>query len=182
MTCQYTSTFAQRKCCLALLCASLLSCNLKSSKGSPPAPLPQVLPVASLLSAGTCYNAPSIRGSEVCGFRTMHRIVPELIIDSYRAGRLSGHFHAAGMFVDLSGFSIITDVLMRDRQRGAEQLSALMYSVFEPVVRVIFEQGGMVLGFAGDAMTAVATAESSSGSRFGPPTPAKSVVVRSLTR
>ncbi len=85
----------------------------------------------------------------------MHRIVPDLITESYRAGRRRGTFQAAGIFVDLSGFSTITDVLMRDRQHGAEQLSSLMYSVFEPLVRAIFEHGGLILGFAGDAITAV---------------------------
>ncbi len=85
----------------------------------------------------------------------MHRIVPDFVIENYRAGRRRGTFRATGMFVDLSGFSTITDVLMRDRQHGAEQLSALLYSVFEPVVRAIFEHGGIILGFAGDALTAV---------------------------
>lgn len=85
----------------------------------------------------------------------MHRIVPEIVIENYRAGRRRGRFEAAALFVDISGFSVITDVLMHDRQAGAERLSVLMRSVFEPVVAAIFEHGGAIVGFAGDAITAV---------------------------
>ena len=42
----------------------------------------------------------------------MHRMVPELIIENYRAGRRRGSFPAAGLFIDLTDFSTITDVLM----------------------------------------------------------------------
>jgi class 3 adenylate cyclase/tetratricopeptide (TPR) repeat protein len=85
----------------------------------------------------------------------MHRIVPELIIENYRAGRRRGNFQAAGMFIDLSGFSTITDVLMKDERRGAEELTGLMYSVFDPLVKGVFEYGGKIVGFAGDGITAV---------------------------
>jgi predicted ATPase/class 3 adenylate cyclase len=85
----------------------------------------------------------------------MHRIVPQFIIENYRAGRRRGEFQAASMFIDLSGFSTITDVLMLDGQRGAEELTGLMYSVFDPLVKGVFEYGGRIVGFAGDGITAV---------------------------
>ena len=59
------------------------------------------------------------------------------------------------MFIDLSGFSTITDVLMKDERRGAEELTGLMYSVFDPLVKGVFEYGGKIVGFAGDGITAV---------------------------
>lgn len=59
----------------------------------------------------------------------MHRVVPELIIENYRAGRFRGEFAAIGMFLDLSGFSNMTDTLMQHGQHGAEVLAGLMHGV-----------------------------------------------------
>ena len=85
----------------------------------------------------------------------MHRVVPELILENYRAGRFSGEFPAAGMFLDLSGFSKMTDTLMQHGQHGAEVLASLMYGVFDPLVRNIFEYGGRIVSFAGDGIMAL---------------------------
>jgi hypothetical protein len=49
----------------------------------------------------------------------MHRLMPDFILDEYAAGRMSGDFEAAAMFVDVSGFSAITDTLMQHGQHGA---------------------------------------------------------------
>jgi class 3 adenylate cyclase/tetratricopeptide (TPR) repeat protein len=85
----------------------------------------------------------------------MHRIVPELVIENYRAGRYSGEFPAVGMFLDLSGFSTMTDALMQHGQHGAEVLAGLMHGVFDPLVESIFAYGGKIVGFAGDGIMAL---------------------------
>lgn len=85
----------------------------------------------------------------------MHRIVPELIIENYRAGCFSGEFPAVGMFLDLSGFSTMTDTLVQHGQHGAEVLAGLMHGVFDPLVESIFEYGGKIVGFAGDGIMAL---------------------------
>src|SRR5215207_6358116 len=85
----------------------------------------------------------------------MHRVVPELIIENYRAGRYSGEFPAVGMFLDLSGFSTMTDTLMQHGQHGAEVLAGLMHGVFDPLVESIFDYGGKIIGFAGDGLMAL---------------------------
>ena len=85
----------------------------------------------------------------------MHRVVPELIIENYRAGKYSGEFPAVGMFLDLSGFSTMTDALMQHGQHGAEVLANLMHSVFDPLVESIFDYGGKIVGFAGDGIMAL---------------------------
>src|SRR6266498_3370751 len=90
----------------------------------------------------------------------MHRIVPELIIENYRAGCYSGEFPAVGMFLDLSGFSTMTDTLMQHGQHGAEVLAGLMHGVFDPLVESIFEYGGKIVGFAGDGIMALCPIES----------------------
>ncbi len=85
----------------------------------------------------------------------MHRVVPELIVEKYRAGIFNGEFPAVGMFLDLSGFSTMTDTLMQHGQHGAEVLANLMHSVFDPLVESIFNHGGKIVGFAGDGIMAL---------------------------
>ena len=85
----------------------------------------------------------------------MHRIVPDLIIENYRAQNYHGSFRAVGMFLDLSGFSTLTDTLMKQGQYGAESLVGLMHNIFDPVVTSIFEHGGRIVGFAGDGIMAL---------------------------
>ena len=91
----------------------------------------------------TCYNL------------SMHRVVPELIVENYRAGFYRGEFPAVGMFLDLSGFSAMTDALMQHGQHGAEALAGLMHSVFDPLVESVFDYGGKIVGFAGDGIMAL---------------------------
>jgi predicted ATPase/class 3 adenylate cyclase len=90
----------------------------------------------------------------------MHRVVPEIIVENYRAGRYRGEFPAVGMFLDLSGFSNMTDTLMQHGQHGAEVLAGLMHGVFDPLVASIFEYGGKIVGFAGDGIMALYPIES----------------------
>ncbi|HSK89663.1 MAG TPA: adenylate/guanylate cyclase domain-containing protein, partial [Anaerolineales bacterium] len=90
----------------------------------------------------------------------MHRVVPELIVENYRVGCYSGEFPAVGMFLDLSGFSTMTDVLMQHGQHGAEVLAGLMHGVFDPLVESVFDYGGKIIGFAGDGVMALFPVES----------------------
>lgn len=85
----------------------------------------------------------------------MHRVVPDLIIENYRAGCFNGVLRAVGMFLDLSGFSAMTDSLMQHGQRGAEVLTSLMRGVFDPLVRSILDYGGHIVSFAGDGILAL---------------------------
>lgn len=85
----------------------------------------------------------------------MHRIVPELIVENYRNDQFQGEFPALGMFLDLSGFSKMTDSLMQHGQHGAEVLAGLMHGVFDPLVESIFGHGGKIVSFAGDGILAL---------------------------
>lgn len=91
----------------------------------------------------------------------MHRVVPELIIENCREGLYRGEFPAVGMFLDLSGFSTMTDALMQHGQHGAEVLANLMHGVFDPLVESIFNYGGKIVGFAGDGIMALYPVEGS---------------------
>ena len=59
------------------------------------------------------------------------------------------------MFVDLSGFTPLTETLMREGSRGAEELSLILNEIFSPLVSQVYSRGGFIPYFAGDAFTAV---------------------------
>lgn len=85
----------------------------------------------------------------------MKNLVPYFILQRYAKKEYHGHFHAVGLFVDLSGFTVTTETLLQHGQQGAEDLAGIMRSVFTPLVQSIYEHGGMITGFAGDAFTAL---------------------------
>ncbi len=92
-----------------------------------------------------------------------HQLVPDFIFEKYRAGETNGFFQGAALFVDLSGFSTMTDALSTQGTHGAEVLADMMRVVFEPLVNAVYEQGGFVIGYAGDAFNAIFPAEQDSG-------------------
>jgi class 3 adenylate cyclase/tetratricopeptide (TPR) repeat protein len=85
----------------------------------------------------------------------VHRIVPELIIENFRAGRHRGNFAAASLFLDIHGFSSMTDTLMGQGRDGAEVLADTMRLVFDPMAEAIFGHGGWIVGYAGDSVSAL---------------------------
>jgi class 3 adenylate cyclase/tetratricopeptide (TPR) repeat protein len=94
----------------------------------------------------------------------VHRIVPDLIIENYRTGNYRGSMRAAGMFLDISGFSGMTDALMQHGEHGPEVLAEMMRAVFDPIVSAIFAQGGIIVGYAGDAISALYPVEADDAS------------------
>ena len=85
----------------------------------------------------------------------MHRLIPPFILDRYAAGEFHGSFPAVGLFVDISGFSAMTDALMMHGQEGAEVLANILRSVLDPLIDSVYAQGGFVASSAGDAITAL---------------------------
>ena len=85
----------------------------------------------------------------------MHRLVPDFILHKFAHSQTSGTMQAAALFVDLSGFSVITDALLAHGQHGAEVLSHLMQEVFAPQIAAVYAQSGFVATMAGDAYTAL---------------------------
>jgi class 3 adenylate cyclase/tetratricopeptide (TPR) repeat protein len=85
----------------------------------------------------------------------VHRVIPQLIMENYREGRFSGEFPAVALFLDLSGFSTMTDALMKHGQHGSEVLAGLMHGVFDPLVESIFAYSGKIVSFAGDGIMAL---------------------------
>ncbi len=91
----------------------------------------------------------------------MKNLIPHYIQEQYLKGQSHGHVKAYTLFVDLSGFTPLTQALMREGNRGAEQLTNVLNEIFEPLVSLVYNNGGFIPYYAGDAFTAVFPAEQS---------------------
>ncbi len=68
---------------------------------------------------------------------------------------MQGKLEACTMFIDLSGFTRLTDTLMQKGPEGAEELSYALNHIFQPTVALVYAQGGFIPYFAGDSFTAI---------------------------
>lgn len=83
------------------------------------------------------------------------QLVPRLIYDHFSQDTFFGSFEAVTLFIDMSGFTPLTETLLQHRRDGAEALSQALYSVFAPCVREVYARGGFISTYAGDAFTAI---------------------------
>ncbi len=84
-----------------------------------------------------------------------YNLVPQFIHEKYQAGFTTGQIKAVALFMDISGFTAMTESFMQHGKVGAEELAQIINTIFDPIIRAIYERGGFVTGFAGDALTAV---------------------------
>ncbi|MCB0566772.1 MAG: hypothetical protein KDD01_20580, partial [Phaeodactylibacter sp.] len=68
----------------------------------------------------------------------MKNLIPHFIQEQYLDGNTHGRIEAYTLFFDLSGFTTLTEALMRQGTRGAEQLSNVLNDIFEPLVRMVY--------------------------------------------
>ncbi|MBD3286061.1 AAA family ATPase, partial [candidate division WOR-3 bacterium] len=85
----------------------------------------------------------------------MKNLIPGFIHNQYKKDVFYGSFDAATMFVDISGFTSITEKLMGYGKRGAETLSFVVNRIFNVVIDTIYSKGGYISSFAGDSFTAI---------------------------
>ncbi len=62
-------------------------------------------------------------------------------------------FEAVVLFADVSGFTNISEALAATGKTGAEELTRILNSYFEPMIALIQSYGGIIGKFGGDAMT-----------------------------
>lgn len=89
----------------------------------------------------------------------IHRLTPQFILEHVQAGENHGRFTAVVLFMDTFGFSRLTAALMTHGKVGAEILSDLLTAVFAPLIEYVYQHGGYIAGFAGDAFKAIFPAE-----------------------
>ncbi len=85
----------------------------------------------------------------------MYNLIPNFIVDRFNKNELTGTFQTATMFIDISGFTQMTRELMSHGKEGAEVLNDILNNVFKPVINAVYENGGDITSFEGDAFTAV---------------------------
>ncbi|TAK40540.1 MAG: adenylate/guanylate cyclase domain-containing protein, partial [Saprospiraceae bacterium] len=89
----------------------------------------------------------------------MKNLIPHFIQQKFLANEWHGNFDACTMFVDMSGFTWLTETLMQQGREGAERLSEILNAIFEPMVGMVYEHGGFIPYFAGDAFIAIFSLE-----------------------
>ncbi len=82
-------------------------------------------------------------------------LIPALITHHLANGQLTGTFSAAGLYLDLSGFTSLTESLIEYGTDGVETLTMTVEALFAPLIESTFDHGGFIAGFAGDAFSAL---------------------------
>ncbi len=85
----------------------------------------------------------------------MRQLVPWFVRQQSQQGVREGQFPAAALFVDISGYTALTETLMQHQKDGAEVLSEALGVTFGALVKVIHDHAGIISLFAGDAVTAI---------------------------
>ena len=85
----------------------------------------------------------------------MKYLIPHFIQEKFDENELHGSISACALFLDLSGFTPLTEALMNKGNSGAEELSVILNDIFGPLVHIVYARGGFVPYFAGDAFTAI---------------------------
>ena len=85
----------------------------------------------------------------------MLNLVPIFILKNYNNKIFHGNFKAVTLFQDISGFTAMTEKLMKQGKVGAEILSFIINQLFEILISIIYKNGGFISTFAGDAFTAI---------------------------
>ena len=72
-----------------------------------------------------------------------------------RGEDLPDRTEGAALFADVSGFTPLTEALVRElgRQRGAEELTRFLNLVYDALIDELHRFGGSAIAFAGDAIT-----------------------------
>ena len=85
----------------------------------------------------------------------MNNLIPYFIHEKLHKGESSGSMDAAALFLDISGFTGLTESLMQHGKEGAEILSNIINRLFTLPIQTIYSNSGFITTFAGDAFTAI---------------------------
>ncbi len=85
----------------------------------------------------------------------MHHLNSYFILEQFERGLQHGRFSAVTLFLDISGFTHTTETLMTHGQQGAELLANIISNIFDPLVQFVYQHGGDITHFAGDAFQVI---------------------------
>lgn len=82
-------------------------------------------------------------------------LIPSFIHERMQDFQSHGSMPAYVIFIDLSGFTPLTETLMDQGASGVEALTGILNEIFEPLVAMVYSRGGIIPYFAGDAFLGV---------------------------
>ena len=85
--------------------------------------------------------------------------VPRFLLDRIAAGQERGTAQAAALYVDLAGFTPMSEALSAHGSHGAELVAEIVDGTFNPIVAAVHAYGGSIVNSAGDALLAIFTGE-----------------------
>jgi len=85
----------------------------------------------------------------------MHNLIPHFIHEHFSRGERAGGFAAATLFIDVTGFTRLTETLLQHGKDGAETLTDALNRVFNPLVGEVYARDGWIAAFVGDAFLAL---------------------------
>lgn len=85
----------------------------------------------------------------------MADLIPDFILNARETGITKGNFRSCCMFIDISGFTKMTNRLIKYQKDGAETISNIIDEVFSHSIDEVYKAGGFVSSFAGDAFMAI---------------------------
>ena len=96
----------------------------------------------------------------------MKKIIPDFILRQYANNKFKGNFKAVVMFLDISGFTPMTEEVMKNGKEGVEILSDIISNIFSPAIEIVHTYGGFISTFAGDAFTALFPLDETKNNKF----------------
>jgi class 3 adenylate cyclase len=94
----------------------------------------------------------------------MQNFIPDFVEAQYASGRSTGTLKATALFVDISGFTPLTERAFKMGDAGAEVISRELTKLFDPMVDAVHSRGGFIAAFAGDAFMAIFPEKAKDGS------------------
>ncbi|MBN1150822.1 tetratricopeptide repeat protein [candidate division WOR-3 bacterium] len=85
----------------------------------------------------------------------MNNFLPVFISEKFSKNELNGKTRGSALFVDLGGFTKMTEMFFRKGDKGAEEISKQLLWIFDLPVKAVHGYRGHITTFAGDAFTAI---------------------------
>jgi len=85
----------------------------------------------------------------------MKNLTPKFILHNFANKKYTGKTKAFSMFIDIAGFTALTDYMMENGKEGSEVLIDIINKVFTPAIEAIEDNNGFVSTFGGDSFYAI---------------------------
>ena len=89
------------------------------------------------------------------------KLVPEFILKNYHQNKKQGSFRGLALYVDVNGFTEITNYLLRTRKKGVQKVSEILNSFYHPFITTVYTHEGTISCFEGDSFIAIFPFQSS---------------------